>query len=253
VQISVDPTFLGGFLLALVRTSAWITVTPPFNTNAIPQRVKLIIAASLALAVAPRLEFSPHLFEVGNFAAAVAYQALTGLALGFAVYLVFAVIQAAGELIDFQAGFAAASLYDPFTQATATPIGRFYQLLSVSILFAINGHLILVRGFMRSFDAAPLQGIDIDKLGRVLTSDMARFLSAALEIASPLLAALFLTEIVLGLLGRAAPQVNIMQVGFIAKIFVALVLTGLALPLLGPTMARLLGDATNNTAFLGGR
>ncbi|MCU1344996.1 MAG: Flagellar biosynthesis protein FliR [Acidimicrobiia bacterium] len=253
MQVSIDPTLLAGFLLALVRTSAWIVVTPPFNHPSIPGRVKIIVSAGLAIAVAPRLTFSPAVFELGNFAAAVVYQTFVGLALGFAVYLVFAVMQAAGEIIDFQAGFSAAQLYDPFTQAAATPIGRVYQLLMTAILFAINGHLILVRGFLRSFDAAPIGGIDMNRLGKVLTDDMSRFLMAAVEIAAPLMAALFLTEIVLGLLGRAAPQVNILQVGLVAKIMMVLLLVGVALPMLGPVVADLLDRATRSSIYLGGR
>ena len=252
MQLSIDPTLLAGFLLALVRTSAWIVVCPPFNNNAIPGRVRLGIAAGLAIAVAPRLKFSPEVFQLGNFAGAVVYQTFVGLALGFAVYLVFAVMQAAGELIDFQAGFSAAQLYDPFTNAVATPIGRLYQLLMMAILFAINGHIILVRGFLTSFDAAPLAGIDMNRLSKVLTDDMTRFLMAAVEIAAPLMAALFLTEIVLGLLGRAAPQVNILQVGLIMKILMVLLLVGLALPMLGPAVGDLLDRATRTTVYLGG-
>jgi flagellar biosynthetic protein FliR len=253
MQVSIDPTLLAGFLLALVRTSAWIMVTPPFNNASIPARAKLVVSVGLAIAVAPRLKFSPEVFQLGNFAAAVVYQTFVGLALGFAVYLVFATMQVAGELIDFQAGFSAAQVYDPFTSATATPIGRLYQLLMLAILFAINGHLILVRGFLRSFDAAPLGGIDMTRLNTVLTDDMARFLMSAVEIAAPLMAALFLTEIVLGLLSRAAPQVNILQVGFIVKIFITLLLVGVALPMLGPVVSDMVDRATSSGLFLGGR
>ncbi len=76
MQLSIDPTLLAGFLLALVRTSAWIVVCPPFNNNAIPARVRLGIAAGLAIAVAPRLKFSPEVFQLGNFAGAVVYFAI---------------------------------------------------------------------------------------------------------------------------------------------------------------------------------
>src|SRR4051794_26946406 len=252
MNVSVDPLLLAGFLLALVRTSAWIVVCPPFNNNSIPGRVKLILAIGLAIAVAPRVKVAPEVFQLGTFAGAVVFQVFVGLALGFVVYLVFSVMQAAGELIDFQAGFSAAQLYDPFTNAVATPIGRMYQLLMTAILFAINGHLILVRGFLPSFNAAPIAGLDMNRLSKVLTEDMSQFLMAAVEIAAPLMAALFLTEIVLGLLGRAAPQVNILQVGLVVKILMVLLLVGLALPMLGPAVADLLDRATRNTVFLGG-
>lgn len=241
MNVGIDPGLLAGFLLALVRTSAWVAVTPPFSNGAIPGRVKVLLAAGLSVSVAPQLDYDPSIYEIPNFLAAVAYQTITGLALGFVVYLVFAVVQAAGELIDLQAGFSAAQLYDPFTQAAATPIGRLYQLVALAILFAINGHLLLVRGFLRSFEAAPLGGVDFDRMSVVVTSNLGNFLVSAMEIAAPLLAALFLAEIVLGMLTKAAPQVNILQIGFIAKILMALLMVGLAMPLL-PEVIRSLTD-----------
>jgi flagellar biosynthetic protein FliR len=123
-------------------------------------------------------------------------------------------------------------MYDPLSNASSSPIGRLYQLLAITILFAINGHLMLVRGFLASFQAAPISGLRFDDLGRLLTRDLVAFLVSALEIAAPLLAALFLAEVVLGLLGRAAPQANVMVVGFGLKIMLTLLLVGLALPIL---------------------
>jgi flagellar biosynthesis protein FliR len=232
VAVTLPTEQLAGFLLALVRASAWIVVTPPFSSRAIPPRVSIALAAGLALIMTPAVTVSPELFQLWPFASAVFYQAFVGLALGFAVYLFFMVVQVAGELVDIQAGFAAAQLYDPFTNATASPIGRLYQLVATSMLFAINGHLLLVRGFLSSFEAAPLNGPSLDAIGSLFTSELGRFLLAAMEIAAPLLAALFLTELMLGLLARAAPQINIMTIGFVIKIILALGLVGLALPIL---------------------
>jgi flagellar biosynthesis protein FliR len=243
VAVNIPTDRLAGFLLALVRTSAWIVVTPPFSSRAIPPRVSISLAAGLALIMAPAVPVAPELFQFWPFVSAVAYQAFVGLALGFAVYLFFVVIQVAGELVDIQAGFAAAQLYDPFTNATASPIGRLYQLVATTMLFAINGHLLLVRGFLSSFDAAPLSGPSLDAVGSLFTSELGRFLLAAMEIAAPLLAALFLTELTLGLLARAAPQINVMTIGFVVKILLALGLVGLALPILPSVLHDLVGQS----------
>ena len=100
------------------------------------------------------------------------------------------------------------------------------------LLFAIEWHLLLVRGFLTSFDAAPLTSLSVDTMAKLLTGDIALLFVSALEIAAPLLAALFLAEAALGLLSRAAPQMNIFQLGLPVKILVTLTLAGLALPLL---------------------
>jgi flagellar biosynthetic protein FliR len=232
LAVTVPPNLIAGFLLALVRTSAWVVITPPFAGNLVNTRVKVLIAASIALVLAPSVKADPNLFQFGTFAAAVFYQAFVGLALGFAVYLVFAVVQTGGEIIDLQAGFAAARLYDPLTNAASTPIGRLYQLVATTLLFALNGHLLLVKGFMTSFQAAPLSGPSLNRVGAMFTAEIGRFLLSALEIAAPLLAALFLTELAMGLLNRAAPQMNVMTIGFVIKILLALLMVGLALPIL---------------------
>jgi flagellar biosynthetic protein FliR len=252
MNVALPTELLAGFLLALVRTSAWLVVTPPFNSNAIPQRVKVGLAASLALVLSPSVKLDPALFQFWPFATAVAYQAFVGLVLGFAVYLIFAVVQIAGELVDLQSGFSAASLYDPFTNAAATPIGRLYQLMAVTMLFAINGHLLLVRGFINSYQAAPLSGVTLQEVASLFTTELGRFLMSAVEIAAPLVAALFLTELAMGLLNRAAPQVNVLTIGFIVKILLALLLVGVALPLLPGVVEGLLGDALASMTRLTG-
>ena len=246
MTVSLSSELLVGFLFALVRTSAWIVVAPPFSSSTIPARVKVVVAAGIAVVLAPSLGSHPELFEVGPFLGGLAYQAFTGLALGFLVLLVFAAVQAAGELIDLFSGFTAASLYDPFSNASATPMGRLYQMVAIGILFAVNGHLMLVRGFMESFEHAPLQGPRLDDLGRLLTHDLAGFMVSALEIAAPMLAALFLAEIAMGLLAKAAPQSNVMVLGFAVKIMLVLVLGTLALPLLTDAVPSLVEDVVRN-------
>ena len=109
---------------------------------------------------------------------------------------------------------------------------RFYSLLATTLLFATNGHLLLVRGFLTSFDAAPLTSLSLDGVGEMLTEDLGRFFLAAVQIALPLLAALFLAEVALALLSRAAPAMNVFVLGMPLKILLTISLAGLALPLL---------------------
>lgn len=244
MTVQVGAELLVGFLLALVRTSAWLVACPPFNASSFNVRVKIGLAVGLSLFMAPQVGADQQLLTDGwAFMVAVAYQAFTGVAFGFMVLIVFQVIQAAGELIDLQAGFAAASLFDPFTNAVSTPIGRLYQLMATALLFVLDGHVALVRGFVTAFGQAPMAGPGLGELGEALIADIARFLVAALEIAAPVLAALFITDLVLGLLTRAAPQLNILVVGFALKIGLVLLVGGLVLVLLPGTVTTVLTRA----------
>jgi flagellar biosynthetic protein FliR len=232
VTIELAPALVTGYLLALIRAGAWVFVCPPFGNRSVPMLVKVGLAAALSLVVGPRLAEQAVPLEVGPLLSAAVLQVAAGLALGFIGVLLFATFSFAGGLIDLFSGYSVAQLFDPGTSAPVSIFGQFYAVLATTLLFAIDGHLLLVRGFLTSFDAAPLTSLSVDTLAELLTGDIALLFVSALEIAAPLLAALFLAEAALGLLSRAAPQMNIFQLGLPVKILVTLTLAGLALPIL---------------------
>jgi flagellar biosynthesis protein FliR len=232
MTIELAPALVSGYLLAMVRAAAWVFVCPPFGNRTVPTTVKVGLAAALALVVGPRLADQAVPLEAGPLLTAAVLQVAAGLALGFLGVLLFATFSFAGGLIDLASGYSVAQLFDPGNNAPVSIFGQFYGVLATTLLFAIDGHLLLVRGFLTSFTAAPLTHLSIDTLAELLTGDITLFFVAALEIAAPLLAALFLAEAALGLLARAAPQMNVFQVGLPVKILVTLTLAGLAIPIL---------------------
>lgn len=232
MTIEIAPALVSGYLLAMVRAAAWVFVCPPFGNRTVPTTVKVGLAAALALVVGPRLAEQAVPLEAGPLLTAAVLQVAAGLALGFLGVLLFATFSFAGGLIDLVSGYSVAQLFEPGTTAPVSIFGQFYGVLATTLLFAIDGHLLLVRGFLTSFTAAPLTHLSIDSLAKLLTGDLALFFVAALEIAAPLLAALFLAEAALGLLSRAAPQMNVFQLGLPVKILVTLTLAGLAIPIL---------------------
>jgi flagellar biosynthetic protein FliR len=233
MQIQIDPALFTAFFLALVRASAWIFFAPPFNNKSIPTQVKAGLAGALALAAAPTLAHTVPVDDAG-FIGAIVTQAVIGVALALITQLLIAAIAAAGSLIDLFAGYSISSLYDPMADANAAVFGRFYQLVAITLLFAINGHLVLVRGFMTSFEAIGANGFSLNGLGELLTKDLGLFFVSAIEIAAPVLAVLFLTEIAMGLLSRAAPSMNVFELAFPIRVVVALLLVSVSLPLLIP-------------------
>jgi flagellar biosynthetic protein FliR len=242
VTIELAPALLSGYLLAMVRAAAWVFVCPPFGTRSVPSVVKVGLAAALALVVGPRLADQAVPLEVVPLLAAAALQVAAGLALGFLGVMLFATFSFAGGLIDLFSGYSVAQLFDPGNNAPVSIFGQFYGVLATTLLFSIDGHLLLVRGFLTSFTAAPLTHLSTDALAKLLTGDIVLFFVSALEIAAPLLAALFLAEAALGLLARAAPQMNIFQLGLPVKILVTLTLAGLALPLLPDAVSAMAGN-----------
>lgn len=254
MTLQVDASMLVGFAYALVRATAFLVIAPPFSTVGVPVRARAGFAAGLALVLTPSFQGSANDLQTAAFLGGLLYQALVGLALGFLVYLLFAAFQTAGALIDLSAAFSGATLYDPFSNAATSPLARLYQQLAIGILFAINGHLMLVQGLVTSVKAAPLDGLRLDSFAELLLTNISVFMVAAVQIAFPMLAALFLSEVVLGLLSRAAPQMNIFIVGFNLKMLIVIMLGGLALSSLPDAVVRILERiGTDALVVFGGR
>jgi flagellar biosynthetic protein FliR len=152
-------------------------------------------------------------------------------------------LQAAGQFVDLFAGFSLSTIYDPFNNSQAAVFGRFYELLAITLLFTSNAYLILVNGFFRSFEVIPTGNLSMQTIATILTKNLGEFLIAGIEIAGPVLACLFLAEISLGLLARAAPNLNVFALAFPMRIVIALVTVALALPLLAPALGNLVRDA----------
>lgn len=243
MTIPIDPLVITAFVLALVRASAWLFVSPPFNTKTIPTTVKVGIAAALALAAAHHIT-NPRLpTNTAGFIASLIVQVLVGVTLGMFTMLLVNALQAAGSLVDLFAGFSLSAIYDPFNGAQSAIFGRFYQLLATTLLFTTNAYLILVNGFFRSFDVIPAGGLSTTTIASLLTNNLGQFLIAAIEIAGPVLACLFLAEITLGLLARAAPNLNVFSLAFPLRVVIALIVVAIAIPVVSPALGNLVRQA----------
>lgn len=243
MDIALDPAQATTFVLASVRVLAFLLVAPPFSNSAIPIRVKIGLSAALALVISPRLSIPASMLETPGLLAGIVVQVGIGVAMGFAVMVLFSAVQAAGALVDHSAALSSAAIFDPFSGTGQSPMARLYQMLATLLLFSSGGYLLFIAGVMRSFDAAPLGGLDLGNVGHTLTTGLGDFFVAALQIGLPMLAALFMAELLLGLLAKAAPQMNLLVVGFGVKSLVLVTLGGVALGLL-PRVVEMLVQAS---------
>jgi flagellar biosynthetic protein FliR len=251
VPLSLDIHWVSAFLLAMVRSTAWVFVAPPFNSSGIPQKVKLGLAFALALFVAPHFKADGVLTDPAAYLPAVFYQAAVGLAMGFGVLVLLSAAQAAGALIDFSAGFSSASTYDPLTNAGSTPFERFYQLMTITVLFASQGHAIIVRGFLMSFGSATGGTTTIEQAVRVLAHDFSTFAASSLQMAVPIMAALFVAEIGVGLVAKAVPAMNVISLGFTVKMGGAILMAAIAIQVLPAALYPLVQQAADTMMALG--
>ncbi len=253
MSIEAGLPLLLGLLLGTVRSATWLMISPPFSTRMIPGQIKAIIAVALALPVAPTLAVDLPELSIAALIGAVVLQAVTGAALGFLTFLLFAAIQAAGDLIDLFGGFTLAMAYDPLSQNQSSLFGRFYNLMAMTLLFATEGHQLVLRGFMQSYEALPLNALfSLETFSRLLVEGVGEMFLAAVQIAGPLIAVLFLTDVAFGLLNRVAPALNAFQLGFPAKIFLVLTLSGTAIATLPAALDALVDQAVSAVVQLTG-
>jgi flagellar biosynthetic protein FliR len=217
-------------MLGAARTGAFMALAPPFNSRLIPVPVKALLSVGLTLPLFPFLRGTMPSLETSDILFSAALQIFIGGALGFLVLMLFSALQAAGDMLDLFGGFTLATGYDPLSFNQSSVFGRFYNLVAVTILFGTQGHLLILRGFLQSFRTMPLNvSFGLDTFSRLLLKGIAELFLSALQIAGPLIAVLFLTDVAFGLLNRVAPALNAFQLGFPAKIFLLLTMSGLAL------------------------
>jgi flagellar biosynthesis protein FliR len=241
---------LFGFVLAFARASGWIVLVPPFSNKAIPAMAKVGLAAGLGLAAAPMAAPTTGDPTWAQLAAGVALQAVAGLVLGFLVMVIMSAVQAAGGLIGLFGGLSLPPQLDPLSMNQATPTSSLYEMIAMALLFASNGHIILTRGFLASFAAT--SPVSAASAAGTLTHAVSTFFVGALEIAAPLLAVLFASQMVLGLLTKASPQMNALSLSFPIQITAVLALLGVGITVLPGAVAQLLSRANEYAPSLFG-
>jgi flagellar biosynthetic protein FliR len=253
MNVDVPIADLLAIMLGAARTGAWLMMCPPFNSRLIPGTVKALLSVGLTLPLAPYLRGTVPSLETADIILSVILQIFVGAALGFVTALLFAALQAAGDLLDLFGGFTLAMGYDPLSQNQSSVFGRFYNLVAVTILFASEGHQLILRGFLQSFRTLPLDAtFSMGTLSELLLRGVGEMFLSAIQIAGPLIAVLFLTDVAFGLLNRVAPALNAFQLGFPAKIFLVLLLSGLAITMLPNVVGTVVDKAVSAVLQLTG-
>lgn len=256
--MTVNSSFdlLLALLLVVARAVAFMSIAPPFASRAIPVKIRLGLAVAMSLPVIPQLVGRVPEPELWAVVGAMVFQLASGLLLGFITLVLFSAIQAAGELIDLFSMFTMASLLDPISNTSSSMFGRIQQLVATTLLFASNGHLLIIRGMLSSFEAAPLRPPDLGGIAEMLATNLGRFVVAALEISGPVILVLFCADVALGLVSRAVPTLNIFQLGFPVKTIVTVSLAAIAVALLpgalNVTVDRIISQFQPAARLLGG-
>jgi len=224
--------WIAAFIFPFVRILAFVAAAPVFSNTAVPRRIRLILSLALTAAIVPAVPPLPPMEPASGLGLAlVAQQILIGTGLAFVMRLVFAGISMAGELMSFQMGLGFATLYDPQNTAQTGVVSEVVTLCATLVFLSLNGHLMMVAGLVESFQALPIGGPQVTAgLWLNLAEAGARIFSIGLWLSLPVVIALLITSLALSILSKAAPQLNLMAVGFPITLTVGLGILALTLP-----------------------
>lgn len=229
------------FFFPLARILAFLVAAPPYNNTALTGQIRLLLGLAIAIAITPALPKMPAIDPASGIGLLIlAQQMIIGFGMGFAMRLVFSAVDMAGNMISMQMGLGFATAYDPQNTAQTPVISEFIGMLALLIFMGINGHLMLIATLTQSFTAIP---ISITAPGNGSWWNLANagvlVFSSGLLLALPIIVALLITNIALGILGRVAPQLNLMAVGFPLTLTLGFIALALSLSYLSAPLQQL--------------
>jgi flagellar biosynthetic protein FliR len=234
---------LSAFGLVLVRTSALVVSTPMLGsgTGFAGHRIGLIFFLSLLLYAV--CGASPLVAEPIELGALALREVLIGTFLGLALHLALLAVRVAGELVGQEMGFLVARQVDPTSGVATGLVTSLYENVFLMVLLALDGHHWLLRSLERSFELAPIGRLTLsERLVPTAQAMFAEMFRAGIVFAAPVMVFLLLVSLLIGLLSRAVPALNVLEVGFTLRVLVALGAMFLFAPLLEPSLRALQAD-----------
>ena len=211
------------FLLILTRVSTMISVAPFFNTKGIPNRTKIGLAFFLSILVALNMDYYDLEYaSIIDYTLMVAKEAVTGLMLGVSGSIAMQTVAFAGHFIDIEIGFSMVQLFDPLTNEESSAFGTLYSYMIMLIMIASDMHYFIIDSLMDSFKLIDL-GKSVFNPESIYTNVIqwaTEYFMIGFRIILPCFAASLILNVVLGILARSAPQMNMFVIGMQLKVFV---------------------------------
>lgn len=236
--------WIAGLLWPLTRILGLVAAAPLFGNAGVPMSIKLALGVLLASVIAPTVPAVPALDPTSWAGLLILVkELLIGLAMGFAMRIVFAAIEYAGEVASMTMGLGFAVFFDPNSHGRSSAVGQFLALVATMAFLAVNAHLVLLAALAESFVALPISETPFSGNAPLeLARWGAKIFSSGLQLSLPIVAALLITNVALGILTRAAPQLNIFGIGFPVTLGVGFLTLSLAMPYLGMPIVNLFNE-----------
>lgn len=229
-----------GFVMALTRISAFFVVLPVFGWEIIPVRIKVSLALLLAVFFAMITPLPPAARQASTLEAMllIVNEGTYGLALGLVAAILFAAVKFGARIVEQEMGLNMAEILDPLTGEEAQPLGSLLEMMFIIMLLSANGHHVFLLTLSKSYDAFPAGSIPtIPVLTAGIVSAGSAMLIAGLKLAAPMLAASMLLMVVLAVLARTVPEMNILFISLPLRVGLGLLMVVAFLPFISMFVA----------------
>lgn len=219
------------FLLVLMRVSGIFIISPLFSAQNIPNILKIGFSFILSILISVTLDINIML-EGTTFVAIIAKELMIGLIIGFISYMFFTIFYIMGQLIDMKIGFGMVNVMDPQYKVQVPLMGNFYYILAFLILFSINGHHMIINAIIDSYEFIPIGKFILnEEVAFSLINILSKTFATGFKLAAPIIGIIFLMDLLLGILARTMPQMNVFVVGMPLKILVGLLIVSVSIPI----------------------
>lgn len=230
----MDSLIIIKFLLILLRVSSAFLIIPVIFPKGTPNTLKVSFSAIIAYILSSFIPIvDPGFSNVLILILSFIYEVLNGLTIGFVIYLCFVGVSIAGGLMDMQIGFSMISLFDPTSGTNSTLFQKLFYTTSMVLFITIDGHHMIIRSIVESFKVVSPGSFALGSDSPMyIIGVFSNYFAIGIKIAIPLIAVLLLTDIILGLIARAVPNLNVLVLGLPIKILIGLTSISLLLPFL---------------------
>lgn len=243
------------WMLGMIRPGAAFLAAPVFGAASVPIQLRLVIALAVGVPAVASSGMTMPVDGIVSFPGFlfIAGEVLIGLGIGFVLQMGLAAALLAGETISNAMGLGFATMVDPLSGQASSAVGQFLSMLATALFLAADGHLLLIGIIVDSYSALPPGGgfLSLGAIEGILRFASLMFV-AGLSIALPVGFVLILVQIIMGVIGRSAPALNLFAVGIPATLLAGVVLLGIATPVMAEAIARILSDAVDTARLIAG-
>jgi flagellar biosynthetic protein FliR len=236
------------FFLAFTRIMAIILHIPVFGGQNIPSQVRIGLGFVLAIVLIPWQPLASDAIAIGTFeyGFSIAKEILIGTLIGFSADLAFGAIQMAGSAMGIGSGFESSRIFNPALGEAGSAFDQIFVMTASMIFLTMDGHHLVLIAIKNTFDVIPLNGsLPFNGLETIMKAT-SMFIATGIHLALPVMAALVLTDLTLGLLARVAPQVQVYFLGLPVKVVVAMVALGMSFSVIFPNLILLFKSMVEN-------